>query len=92
MEQDGVAIDAVGIDFLTSEFPAMSDTDYCDMYLVEAAMADAPLSGTFYDPERDGKGAGSLGVLEHWNNPVDKQYTGNLGLHGGIELMYVKTK
>lgn len=90
--QDGVAIDAVGIDFLTSEFPAMSDTDYCDMYLVEAAMADAPLSGTFYDPERDGKGVGSLGVLEHWNNPVDKQYTGNLGQPGGIELIYVKTK
>ena len=46
----------------------MADVDYCDMYLVEAAMADLPLSNTFYDPERDGTGVKSLGVLEHWNN------------------------
>ena len=71
--QDGVAIDAVGIDFLTSEFPTMPDVDYCDMYLVEAALADSPLSKTFYDPEGDGTGLKSLGVLEHWNNPRDKQ-------------------
>lgn len=89
--QDGVAIDAVGIDFLTSEFPAMPDVDYCDMYLVEAAMADAPLSGTVYDPEQDGKSLKSLGVLEHWNNPVDKQYSKNLGKDYGIELIYVHT-
>ncbi len=88
--QDGVAIDAVGIDFLSSEFPTMADVEYCDMYLVEAAMADDPLSGTFYDPERDGTGLMSLGVLEHWNNPLDKQYTRNLGTGDGIELRYVK--
>ena len=35
--QDPVAIDAVGIDFLSAEFPRMADVDYCDMYLVEAA-------------------------------------------------------
>lgn len=88
--QDGVAIDAVGVDFLSSEFPTMADVDYCDMYLVEAAMADDPLSGTFYDPERDGTRLTSLGVLEHWNNAVDKQYTRNLGTGEGIELRYVK--
>lgn len=88
--QDGVAIDAVGIDFLTSEFPTMPDVDYCDMYLVEAALADSPLSKTFYDPERDGTGLKSLGVLEHWNNSRDKQYTRNLGTDAGIELIYVK--
>lgn len=38
--QDPVAIDAVGIDFLSAEFPRMADVDYCDMYLVEAALAD----------------------------------------------------
>ncbi len=86
--QDGVAIDAVGIDFLSTEFPRMADVDYCDMYLVEAAMAHRPLSGTFYDPERDGTGVASLGVLEHWNNPADKQYSRNLGKGEGIELVF----
>ena len=86
--QDGVAIDAVGVDFLSSEFPAMADVDYCDMYLVEAALADQPLSGTFYDPERDGTGLKSLGVLEHWNNAADKQYSRNLGKPEGIELVF----
>ena len=87
--QDGVAIDAVGIDFLASEFPTMADVDYCDMYLVEAALADQPVSGTVYDPERDGTTAPSLGVLEHWNNKKDKQYSRNLGKDTGIELIYV---
>ncbi len=86
--QDPVAIDAVAVDFLATEFPRMADVDYCDMYLVEAAMADKPLSGTFYDPERDGTGLQSLGVMEHWNNPVDKQYSRNLGKDAGIELVY----
>lgn len=88
--QDGVAIDAVGIDFLTAEFPTMPDVNYCDMYLVEAALADAPLSGTVYDPERDGTPLRSLGVLDHWNNPKDKQYSRNLGRNAGIELLYIK--
>lgn len=86
--QDPVAIDAVGIDFLSSEFPRMADVDYCDMYLVEAAMANLPLSNTVYDPERDGTGVGSLGVLEHWNNPVEKKYSRNMGRNVGIELVY----
>ncbi len=87
--QDPVAIDAVGIDFLSSEFPRMADVDYCDMYLVEAAMADLPLSNTFYDPERDGTGVKSLGVLEHWNNPIEKKYSRNQGKDIGIELIYL---
>ena len=86
--QDGVAIDAVGLDFLTSEFPKMPDVDYCDMYLVEAAMADNPLSGTVYDPEGDGTPLRSLGVFEHWDNPTDKRYSRNLGRDEGIELIY----
>lgn len=90
VSQDGVAIDAVGIDFLCAEFPRMADVDYCDMYLVEAATAGNPPSGTSYDPERDGTSVSSLGVLEHWNNPVDKQYSRNLGQKKGIELVYIK--
>lgn len=88
--QDGVAVDAVGLDFLVAEFPWMPDLNYCDMYLLEAAKAGNPPSGTVYDPERDGTSLKSLGVLEHWNNPTDKQYSRNLGKKQGIELVYVK--
>ena len=58
-----------------------------DNYLHEAAMAHDPASGTVYDPEGDGVALASLGVHEHWNNPIDKQYSGNLGAAGGIELV-----
>ena len=30
-----------------------------------------------------------LGVHEHWNNPVDKQYSRNLGTGNGIELVSI---
>ena len=32
----------------------------------------------------------SLGVHDHWNNAVDKQYGRNLGQTNGIELLYAK--
>jgi hypothetical protein len=83
-----VAIDAVGLDFLSSEWPDMVDISYADAYLVEAALADNPPSKTFYDPEQDGVRCRSLGVMEHWNNPVDKKYSRNLGNQTGIELIY----
>jgi hypothetical protein len=86
--QDPVAIDAVGVDFLSTEFPDMDDADYSDSYLLEAALAGNPPSGVVYDPERDGVRLTSLGVVEHWNNPVDKQYSRNLGKNDGIELVY----
>ena len=57
-----------------------------DDYLTEAAMADEPPSGTFYDPDGDGVRLESLGVHEHWNNPLDKKYSRNLGAGKGIEL------
>jgi len=85
--QDPVAIDAVGVDFISSEWPAVVDIDYADMYLLEAALADSPLSGTTYDPERDGTKLKSLGVVEHWNNPAEKKYSRNLGKTEGIELV-----
>lgn len=87
--QDGVALDAVGLDFLRSEWPDLSDIAYSEKYLVEAALADNPPSHTVYDPERDGTRLKSLGIMEHWNNAVDKKYSRNLGKNYGIELLYV---
>lgn len=86
--QDGVAIDAVGVDFISSEWPDALDIDYADAYLVEAALANDPPSKTKYDPERDGIPCISLGVLEHWNNATEKKYNHDFGKPGGIELLY----
>ena len=87
--QDGVAVDAVGIDFLRAEWPDLADIAYTEKYLVEAALAANPPSKTLYDPERDGTRLKSLGVMEHWNNAVEKKYSRNLGRNYGIELVYV---
>jgi hypothetical protein len=87
--QDGVAIDAVGLDFLRNEWPDAPDMDFAEQYLVEAAQANDPPSKTFYDPENDKTGLGSLGTYEHWNNARDKQYSRNLGANNGIELVKV---
>jgi len=98
--QDPVAIDSVGYDFVNAEWPDVvrygrSPAPKYDMaggaedYLHEAALADAPPSGTFYDPNHYGDVTplDSLGVHEHWNNPIDKQYSRNLGAAEGIELI-----
>ena len=88
--QDPVAIDSVALDFLQAEpgwtNPHMSGSDD---YLHESAEAESPLSGTFYDPDHSGDVArlASLGVHEHWNNQDDKQYSRNLGIGNGIELV-----
>ncbi len=86
--QDGVAIDAVGLDFAITEWPDAPDMKYSDFYLEEMALANNPPSGVKYDPERDGTTLRSLGVTEHWNNPIDKKYSRNLGKDKGIELVY----
>jgi hypothetical protein len=86
---DGVAMDSVGFDFLTSEWPDLPDIANADNYLREAALANDPPSRTFYDPERDGVRCRSLGVHEHWNNGIDKKYSRNLGKEHGIELFQV---
>jgi hypothetical protein len=88
MSQDGVAIDSVGLDFLYAEWTLW---DNADNYLHEAAQADNPPSGTFYDPENDGTRLESLGVHEHWNTPEDKQYSRNLGTGSGIELVSLES-
>ena len=46
-----------------------------------------PPSGVFYDPDGGGTRLESLGVHEHWNNAVDRQYSRNLGMDVGVELV-----
>jgi len=91
--QDPVAIDSVGYDFLIEEWPVIvngagdAKQGGAQDYLHEAAQLASPPSGTTYDPDGDGTGPSSLGVHEHWNNPIDRQYTRNLGTGYGIELI-----
>ena len=98
VSQDPIAVDSVAYDFLLAEWPdvvtggtgAPGDLQGgAEDYLHEAALADNPRSGTFYDPDGAGSGVASLGVHEHWNNATDKQYTRNLGMAGGIELLRI---
>lgn len=90
--QDPVAIDSVGFDFLHAEYEDHPRKSGIDDFLHEAALADNPASGTFYDPDHPGnvKRLASLGVHEHWNNPKDKKYSRNMGAGKGIELVAVK--
>jgi parallel beta-helix repeat protein len=85
--QDPVAIDSVGLDFLRNEPRCTEVTGNPENYLHEMAQANNPPSGTVYDPEDDGTRLASLGVHEHWNNPVEKKYSRNLGTGDGIELV-----
>jgi hypothetical protein len=98
LSMDPVAIDSVAFDFLAHEWENWpSDEQYPTLvegvqdYLHEAALANSPPSGTFYDPERDGTPMASLGTHEHWNNPTEKQYSRNLDPANGrgIELVYI---
>jgi len=87
--QDPVAIDSVGFDFLRSEWDDAPHVLGTNDYLIEAARADNPPSGTFYDPDHKANVTRlkSLGVYENWNNPKDMQYSRNLGTGKGIELI-----
>ncbi len=96
--QDPVAVDSVGYDFVKEEWPDVVKYGHApnvkyDMqggaedYLHEAALANDPCSGAFYDPDHAGLRLASLGVHEHWNNATDKQYSRNLGTGKGIELI-----
>ncbi len=90
--QDPVAIDSVGFDFLWTEYPDFARKPGVDDYLHEAALADNPPSGTFYDPDHASsvKKLASQGVHERWNNPKEKKYSRNLGTGKGIELVAVR--
>jgi len=84
VSQDPLACDAVGLDMLVGEWPEFGSFNYCDEYLREAAMIPSPVSGTVYDPERDGIPlAAPLGLMEHWNNAVDRKYV-------KLDLRYLK--
>ena len=97
VSQDPVAIDSVCYDFLLNEWPNVVNNGTAspgnalqggaEDYLHEAAQANNPASGTFYDPGTPGVRLASLGAHEHWNNPTNKQYSRNLGTGPGIELV-----
>lgn len=88
LSQDPIAIDSVALDFIRNESRATDCTGRgVDNYLHEGALANNPPSGVFYDPEGDGTRLQSLGVHEHWNNAVEKKYSGNFERGKGIELM-----
>jgi hypothetical protein len=90
--QDPVAIDAVALDFLRTEYEDFPRRPGTDDYLREAALAGDPPSGTFYDPDHatPTKRLASLGAYEHWNNAQDRKYSRNLGTGKGIELVPVE--
>jgi hypothetical protein len=87
--QDPVAIDSVGLDLLRAEWSDHPHHPGANDYLHEAALANDPPSGTFYDPDHaePQQRLASLGVHEHWNNPQEKKYSRNLGVGEGIELV-----
>ncbi|MBG0858697.1 MAG: hypothetical protein IQL11_04280 [Bacteroidales bacterium] len=93
---DPVAIESVAFDFLRTEFtnpehtfPYISDPGVDD-YLHQTANSGNWPKGIVYAPNGDGVAIPkSLGVHEHWNNPVDKQYSRNLGTGEGIELVKI---
>ena len=87
--EDPVAIDSVAHDFLAAEWLDYPRMPGADDYLHEAALANDPPSGTFYDPNHatDTSRLASLGVHEHWNNATERKYSRNLGMKEGIELV-----
>jgi hypothetical protein len=92
--QDPVAIESVLFDLFQLDtdpyqYPKIAGAED---YLIEAAQADNPPSGTFYDPNHAIASARlpSLGVFEHWNNPVDRKYSRNLLTGNGIELVFIE--
>jgi hypothetical protein len=95
---DPVAIESVGYDFLRSEFTVESQRDPSvqmpgvDDYLHQAADSANWPKGIKYDPNGTGQYIASLGVHEHWNDAIKKQYTRNLGTGNGIELMEIEQR
>ena len=96
ISQDPVALESVCFDVLFEEYwEDESKADYpvrysseIEDYLSQCASSDYWPADIVYDPEGDGTPIESLGVFEHWNNPVDRQYSRNLGTGDGIELVY----
>jgi len=93
--QDQVALESVCLDFLSAEYTPENHPDDCwpqmdgvEDYLHQAADTNNWPNDIDYDPEDDGTFLESLGVHEHWNDAINKQYTRNLDENGeGIELI-----
>ena len=98
MSQDQVALESVCFDFLKAEYTADRKPFYgdypqmpgADDYINQAADSTYWPPNIKYDPENDGTAIKSLGVCEHWNNSVDKEYSRNLNSGDGIELIFIK--
>ena len=99
---DQVALDSVGFDFLRAEwngihthnpmnnrFENRPNIRGVDDYIHQAADRSNWPEGIIYDPDGNGTPIPSLGVHEHWNNPIDKQYSVNMGTGKGIELVSI---
>jgi hypothetical protein len=102
ISQDQVALESVCYDFLRNEWNGTNRHDAAnsvfeegpnmygvDDHLHQAADSNNWPDGLIYDPDNSGKPLKSLGVHEHWNNPADKQYSGNLGFRNGITLISI---
>ena len=97
MSLDQVAIESVAYDFMRAEFDGETNPGLngnypnwpnwygVDDYLHQAADPANWPEGFEYKPDGETVLA-SLGVHEHWNNHLEKQYSGNLGMENGIEL------
>lgn len=92
LSQDLIATESVCYDFLATE--NMKNDGYALIngaqdYMHQAADPANWPATISYDPEGDGTPISSLGVHEHWNNSTDKQYSVNLGIPGGLQLLSV---
>ncbi|HEX2951809.1 MAG TPA: carbohydrate-binding protein, partial [Armatimonadota bacterium] len=96
VSQDPVALESVCFDFLRTEFKhgnPYSDApqmDGVDDHLEQAADPSKWPAGITYAPNGDGVPLTSLGVHEHWNNAIDKQYSRNLYPLNGAGIEFVK--
>ncbi|HEX7585842.1 MAG TPA: two-component regulator propeller domain-containing protein, partial [Prolixibacteraceae bacterium] len=102
ISQDQVALESVCYDFLRTEwngtykhsdannaYESIPNVNGVDDYLHQAADAANWPAGIIYDPDNSGQPLASLGVHEHWNNAEKKQYSRNLGVPDGIELISI---
>ena len=87
VSQDHVAIESVGADFVMTEYNEYSTMLGSDDYLHQAADSANWPDDITYDPDGDGILIASMGTHEHWNNNIDKQYSRDLGIGDGIELI-----
>lgn len=95
MSLDPVAIESVCHDFLRTEYngPTIATSrpnwSGVDDYLHQAADSVNWPEGIVYNPDNDATIVASLGVHEHWNDSLHKQYTRDLETGNGIEFIKV---